>query len=153
MKLMVNPFESLFWNCFYSQPQPVIPSQRNFWLFFNDLHLFQIRNVEISNEKVINAVNESGKSQVEVLEAVLAELRLNRDEMKHGREENSRIGREMLEQQSTILNEVRTFKEDSNRQQRETTRAFKDATAEISTLCDDLTRQFKALVAAVKASR
>ena len=102
---------------------------------------------------MINAVNESGKSQVEVLEAVLAELRLNRDEMKHGREENSRIGREMLEQQTTILNEVRTFKEDSNRQQRETTRAFKDATAEMSTLCDDLTRQFKALVAAVKASR
>jgi len=122
--------------------------------FLHEGQLFyQIRNIEVSNEKVINAVKDSGRSQVETLEAVLAELKLNRDEMKLGREENSRLSREMLDQHAAILNEVRTFKEDSNRQMRETTRAFKDATAEMSTLCDDLTRQFKALVAAVKSSR
>jgi len=122
--------------------------------FLHEGQLFyQIRDIEVSNEKVINAVKDSGRSQVETLEAVLAELKLNRDEMKLGREENSRLSREMLDQHAAILNEVRTFKEDSNRQMRETTRAFKDATAEMSTLCDDLTRQFKALVAAVKTSR
>ncbi len=109
--------------------------------------------MEISNEKVITAVTESGKSQVETLEAILTELRLHREELKLGREENSKLGREMFDLQTTILTELQVLKEDSNRQLRETTRAFKDATSEMSTLCDDVTRQFRTLVAAVKASR
>ena len=121
---------------------------------------FQLRSVEVAQDKMINAVTESGKSQIETLEAILGELRLNREEMKqgreemkHGREENLRISKEVRDFQVNILNEIQVFKEDSNRQLRESTRAFKDATSEISTLCDDITRQFKTLISAVKASR
>jgi recombinational DNA repair protein RecT len=83
----------------------------------------------------------------------LAELRLSREEMSVGREEASKIGRDSIDLQTAILNELQHFKEDTNRQLRENTRSLKDATSEMSNTCDDLNRQMKALVAAMKASR
>jgi hypothetical protein len=113
----------------------------------------QVRSVEVAQEKVLNAVQENGKSQLETLEAILAELRLSREEMSVGREEASKIGRDSIDLQTAILNELQHFKEDTNRQLRENTRSLKDATSEMSNTCDDLNRQMKALVAAMKASR
>ena len=83
----------------------------------------------------------------------MAELRLSREEMSVGREEASKIGRDAIDLQTAILNELQHFKEDTNRQLRENTRSLKDATSEMSNTCDDLNRQMKALVAAMKASR
>ena len=74
-------------------------------------------------------------------------------EMRLGREETSKLGRDMFDLQTAILAEVQHVKDDTSRQLRENTRSLKDATSEISNLCDDLNRQMKQLVAATKASR
>ena len=113
----------------------------------------QVRVVELAQEKVLNAVQENGRSQIETLEAILAEMRLSREEMRVGREETSKLGRDMFDLQTAILTEVQHVKDDTSRQLRENTRSLKDATSEISNLCDDLNRQMKQLVAATKASR
>ena len=40
---------------------------------------------------------ENGKCQLETLESLLAEMRLSRDEFKLGRDENSKLSREVIE--------------------------------------------------------
>jgi hypothetical protein len=57
----------------------------------------------------------------------------------------------MVDLQTSMLAEVQTVRDDTNRQFRENTRALKDAVAEVSNMCDDVTRQIKALIAATKA--